>query len=175
MEVLRAPEPARTINVSTRRHPEAFAVIDACDYDRLAQFKWTATAKSGKRRSVIYAVRRVTEAGRSFIVRMHCEVMGEKHIDHIDGAGLNNQRSNLRVCTNAQNQQNRKVGFGASRFKGVSWHKASSKWRATIVVERKQKALGYFRAEEDAARAYDAAASVIFGAFSALNFGGANG
>ena len=172
---IKAGAAVRVIDASTRRYPNAFAIVDASDYDRLAKFKWTATAKTGKHRSVIYAVRHVKEAGRSFNVRMHCEVMGEKHIDHLDGDGLNNSRSNLRACTNSQNQQNRKIGFGASQFKGVSWHKATGKWRATIVVERKQKALGYYRAEEDAARAYDAAAVANFGQFASPNFGGTNG
>ena len=47
-------------------------------------------------------------------------------------------------------------------FHGVSWDKTSSKWRAKIESDGKQKSLGYFeataRGEVDAALAFDAAA-----------------
>ena len=45
----------------------------------------------------------------------------------------------------------------SSRFLGVSWHKAQRKWRARLYVhsERKDHFLGFFAAEEAAARARD--------------------
>ena len=60
-------------------------------------------------------------------------------VDHRDGNGLNNCRSNLRICRNVQNQWNkRKRANTASEFKGVTWHKATKKWRARITVDKKQ-------------------------------------
>jgi len=56
---------------------------------------------------------------------------------------------------------------GASRFKGLSWHKAYKKWEVKIKKNGKSISLGYFDDEEDAARCYDADA-VSFG--RALNF-----
>ena len=42
-----------------------------------------------------------------------------------------------------------------SRFTGVSWYKAGAKWEAYIRFQGKQKSLGYFFDENEAARAYD--------------------
>mmetsp|Transcript_35973 Transcript_35973/g.80906 ORF Transcript_35973/g.80906 Transcript_35973/m.80906 type:complete len:476 (-) Transcript_35973:210-1637(-) len=43
----------------------------------------------------------------------------------------------------------------SSRFKGVSWHVKSRKWKAAITVNGKHQSLGYFASEEDAARKFD--------------------
>eukprot|EP00618_Florenciella_parvula_P009066 CAMPEP_0119528176 /NCGR_PEP_ID=MMETSP1344-20130328/42442_1 /TAXON_ID=236787 /ORGANISM="Florenciella parvula, Strain CCMP2471" /LENGTH=83 /DNA_ID=CAMNT_0007567525 /DNA_START=95 /DNA_END=343 /DNA_ORIENTATION=+ len=43
----------------------------------------------------------------------------------------------------------------ASRFRGITWYKKSSKWKAQITVAGKFKHLGYFETEEQAARAFD--------------------
>ena len=48
-------------------------------------------------------------------------------------------------------------GF-VSEFFGVSWHKQSGRWRASIREDGKQHNLGYFDDEQEAARAFDAAA-----------------
>jgi hypothetical protein len=58
----------------------------------------------------------------------------------------------------------------SSIYKGVSWDKEARKWCAGIMVEKKRIHLGYFKNEQDAAKAYDAAAKRIFLSFAALNF-----
>lgn len=58
---------------------------------------------------------------------------------------------------------------GQSRFKGVCITRAG-KWRAVIYIGRKQKYLGVFDSEYDAARAYDAAAVQHFAEGAKLNF-----
>lgn len=56
-----------------------------------------------------------------------------------------------------------------SRFKGVSWHKAASKWVASIQKDKKQFHLGSFATEEDAAMIYDKKALELFGEHAHLN------
>ena len=56
-----------------------------------------------------------------------------------------------------------------SEFVGVAWAVRQEKWKAQIVAGGRTKALGYFATEEDAARAYDAAAAL---ASKPLNFPG---
>ncbi|CAM9215161.1 unnamed protein product [Sphacelaria rigidula] len=60
---------------------------------------------------------------------------------------------------------------GQSRFKGVCITRAG-KWRAVIYIGRKQKYLGVFDSEFDAARAYDHAAVEHFAEGAKLNFPG---
>ena len=66
---------------------------------------------------------------------------------------------------------------GPSRFRGVIWHKSNSKWEARIYEAGKQRFLGYYTSEAEAARVYDEAALRLTG--RAVNFpigpGGAAG
>lgn len=74
----------------------------------------------------------------------------EEDIDHVNGNRLDNSIRNLRAATRGENHQNR----GGSSYTGASWHSKAGKWRATIVVGGKQKHLGYYSSQEDAASAY---------------------
>jgi len=44
------------------------------------------------------------------------------------------------------------------QFKGVTFHQRSQKWRVQLSVDGKQRLLGSFKTELEAARAYDDAA-----------------
>lgn len=69
-------------------------------------------------------------------------------------------------------RSSRKRCDGTSKYKGVSRCRNSEKWIAGIKDPsvQKRKHLGTFSNEEDAARAYDAAAREFFGCHAALNF-----
>ena len=157
----------KAIDVSTRKFKNTFALVDDEDFDSLSRHKWSAS----KPQNVIYAIRSVIHGGKRTTVRMHSEILSGtgKAIDHIDGNGLNNTKANLRFCSNSQNLMNIKAGRGTSKLKGVSWHKRSGMWRATIVVNKRQISLGYFHCEQEAGRAYDDAAVFYFGEFASVN------
>lgn len=92
-------------------------------------------------------------------------------VDHADGDGLNNCRSNLRICDYRSNACNRRPHCNSnSRFKGVHWHSRDEVFIARIYVNYREIHLGTFRDEIAAARAYDAAAVEHHGAFARLNF-----
>lgn len=147
-----------------------YTLVDDSDYDELNSHKWHAL-KDG---NTYYAVRTVYVKRKGKTVRMHREIMqtpSEMETDHIDGNGLNNVRNNLRNCTKSQNLSNRKPNTTSSSiFKGVSWRKASCKFVAQIQSNGKKISLGYFKKEEDAAHAYDAAAIKYHKEFANLNF-----
>lgn len=92
-------------------------------------------------------------------------------VDHKNGDGLDCCSCNLRPGPQKLNIANcRKWSRATSScFKGVSRYSAS-KWRVHIKVGRKKKHLGYFKAEAEAARAYDKAAFTAWGEYANLNF-----
>ena len=92
----------KKLDISTVKHPETYARVDDIDYEWAKLFKWTAE----ERPTGMYAVRRF----KGSTVRLHREVVrarAHEQVDHRDGDGLNNLRSNLRICNNGENQQNR--------------------------------------------------------------------
>jgi hypothetical protein len=91
-------------------------------------------------------------------------------VDHRDGNGLNNQRQNLRSCTNQQNTFNMRKTRGSSRFKGVFFCKNSRKWKAEIGLNKKKVCAGRYADELTAALAYDLAALSLHKDFARPNF-----
>jgi hypothetical protein len=92
----------------------------------------------------------------------------KEFIDHIDGNKTNNNIENLREATNQQNgfnrgpQKNNKLGI-----KGVK--KYRNKYKATIVINGKEKYLGMFFTIEEARLVREEAEKKIFKEFSVLN------
>lgn len=148
-----------------------FATVDDADFEFLSKWKWRALDTQRVRVSEsFYAIR----GGRNSVY-MHREIAKRigfdesKQVDHMDGDGLNNKRSNLRACTNGENMRNaRKTANRSSQYKGVHWNKHAKKWQARIHV-LKTTHLGYFDDEETAAKAYDEAARKHYGSFARLN------
>jgi hypothetical protein len=116
-----------------------------------------------------YAFRNCRVAGKKRMVLMHRLIMNapaDLYVDHRDGDGLNNRRTNLRLCTNSQNQMNRHVVRSASGRKGVTWNKSVQKWQASIKKDRRSYYLGCFSSLDEAEAAYLSAAAEMFGEFA---------
>lgn len=86
------------------------ALLDDEDYERAAQFKWSATlnAKPG-RKEKWYAHRKERFEGRIRTVYLHRWLVACPPgfvVDHRNADGLDNQRENLRIVTQAENLRN---------------------------------------------------------------------
>jgi hypothetical protein len=150
------------------------AFVDDDMANEINKNKW-AILKGGKDKSYVYAVRRKRVGGKREHILMHRQIMGLKKgdnfdIDHINHNGLDNRKCNLRVCSRSQNQHNRKSSINSSSiYKGVSWDKDRSMWRATIADNSTDFQLGRYLTEIEAAEAYNRKAIELFGEFAFLN------
>lgn len=146
------------------------ALVDDADFEELSKYKWYAERSS----NTFYAMRNVRKNFHYVSVRMHKQIMKppkNKQADHRDHNGLNNQRENLRICTQQQNNMNQRKRVGLSSiYKGVHLYRFGKKWVARIRLNKRTINLGHFKWEADAAKAYDVKAKELFGEFAYLNF-----
>ncbi len=135
------------------------AIVDDEDFEYLNQWKWYANNNNGK----FYVRKRfLLSNGKVSKVLMHRFIMKPNKdmvIDHLDGNPLNNQKTNLRICTQSENNKNRNCNINnRSGFKGVYWFERAKKWRTHIRNNKKIIYLGCYINIIDAANAYNAAA-----------------
>lgn len=91
-------------------------------------------------------------------------------IDHIDRNPQNNTIENLRIITHRKNLQRAGKGKrGSSEFKGVSWNQKQQKWLAYIYDNGKNRYLGSFESESEAAESYNSAVLSTFGEMAFMN------
>lgn len=148
------------------------ALIDDEDAERVLRHRWYVVRNEKGRRYYAYRNARRKRGYRT--VSMHRFILNAPpgaQVDHINRDGLDNRRSNLSLATASQNhwnsgrQINNKTGF-----KGVYWCKKDKRFRAVIKRYGAQRCVGGFSTAIEAARAYDAAARLLFGEFARLNF-----
>ncbi len=140
------------------------ALIDDEDWPLVAGFKWYAH----RNRRTMY----VEHCDGRFNVKLHRLITSAApgvEVDHRNGDGLDNRRSNLRVATRSQNRCNGITRMNKSGYKGVTV-RSSGRCHAVVTVQGRRLFLGSFSTPEDAARAYDAAARELHGEFARLNF-----
>ena len=137
------------------------ALVDDEDYERLSQYKW-------------YAVWDGHHWRAATTLQMARVVMGNPEgmvVDHKNRNGLDNQKANLRICTQSENCRNafKRRGKASSRFRGVNLYRPTGRWMARVGIHGKRIFLGYFDTEIEAARAYNKAAKEHHGGFACLN------
>jgi hypothetical protein len=84
---------------------------------------------------------------------------------HENKNGLDNRRGNINGGTSRQNQR----ASGCRRYRGI--YARGNRWHVCISIKGKNKFLGAYDSQEEAAQAYDKAAIIHFGIKAAqLNF-----
>jgi hypothetical protein len=154
------------LDVSTPTYSNKTAIIDIDDLELiLSMGKWSYSNTTG------YVV---TQYKTKSSVTLHRTVMKAKgrfnFVDHINHNRLDNRKSNLRICTPAENNRNSsKSKNKSSKYRGVSYHKRDKRWRAKTTYNKKSVHIGSFKTEIEAAIAYNIWAKKHFKEFANLN------
>jgi hypothetical protein len=118
-----------------------------------------AATKVGKK--TLYMHRLIAKARRGEIV------------DHINRDKLDNRRCNLRIATPSENAANQRSSVtNSTGYRGVFRHRSG--FRSQVYIKRMPVRGRTRRTAVEAARDYDALASLHYGEFAQLNFGGAD-
>ncbi len=160
----------KKIDISTKKYPNIFALVDDEDYERINKYKW----HTRKIHNVLYVSRTIYIKGfKPLRIDMHREIMryvGDKVIDHINHNGLDNTKGNLRICTQHQNVMNKRIqSNNTSGYKGVWYRKDRGKWKAEIWLHGKKISLGHHTNKKAAAIKYNEAAIKLYGEYACLN------
>ena len=157
------------------------ALIDVGDADLVRRIRWRLQRSASNGLSYARASQPGAE-GRSRTLYLHRLLLDAPPgfvVDHINHNGLDNRRSNLRLCSIRENHRNQRQSKSqrVGGYKGTFWDNTKRRWIAAINAgavkadgRSRRIQIGSFRVAEDAARAYDRAALQYFGEFAALNF-----
>mgnify|MGYP001229239520 CR=1 FL=1 len=138
-------------------------LVDDEDFDELSKYRWVISGG--------YAKHEFWKDNKPNPTLIHRFILGQlaenKIVDHIDRNPLNNQKSNLRICTQSENifnsprKKNNKSGFV-----GVRFYQQQNKWEAYIMKDRKKYNLGRYDTIEKAIKARADAERLLFPNFN---------
>ena len=136
---------------------KARTLIDLDDVGKVKNYRWGLTD-----RDKYVEMRRPRTKLHRFI--MDCP--DDMVVDHINGDGLDNRKSNLRICTQAENTRNHsKPCNNTSGYIGVSYGEPYGKWHAYITYNGRRITLGYYDTIVEAAEARRQAEIEYFGEY----------
>lgn len=138
--------------------------FDTDDLDKFQQFKrhishgYLVNRSGYKKKTTTYFHRLVMNAKDGGVV------------DHINRDKLDNRKSNLRVCTQAENVINKRLQKNnTTGYRGVHLYKRVNRYQAYIKKDGKRRHIGMFPTAEEAAKEYNKHAIKLFGEFAVLN------
>jgi hypothetical protein len=158
----------KKINISTKKYPNKFAIVDDEDYIKLLNYgNWyfDNNKHKGNATSVSHGHK---EKMHRFL--MNCPI--GKIIDHVNGDTLDNRKCNLRICDYINNSHNRGPNKDkkSSQYKGVfRFDSKRNPWVVRIGYNGRYYNIGYFKTEKQAAKQYNCAARIFHGEFAYLN------
>jgi hypothetical protein len=161
-----------TMQIRLVNTDHAVTTVDEEDLERVMQYEWSLHVDAWNS----YAYRWDYVDGQRVRIHLHRFILNAPDgmkVDHADGNGLHNTRTNLRLATDSQSCANRGKWSGtSSQYKGVSFRKdkKARPWASYIRSGYLLKHLGLYATELEAAKAYDKAAAETFGEFARLNF-----
>jgi hypothetical protein len=146
-----------------------FALVDNDDFEKLNEYFWHVVSNS---HGHIY-VRSGMSPNHKIMHRLIVNAKKGEQVDHINHNTFDNRKSNLRICTHAENCQNAyKRKDNSSGYKGVNYYEGNRNkkhWVARIQINGKRVFLGCYKTSIDAAKAYNEAAKNYHGEYALLN------
>lgn len=154
-EIILKEDYAVIILYNNKSEPIAESLIDIEDIDKIKNSKWCKDKNNY-----------VKNSNQEYLHRI---IMGESDlfIDHINGNKLDNRKSNLRICCNADNLKNRVKlpSNNTSGILGVRYRADRDKWYAEIQFNKQKINLGSYIKKEDAIKARLEAEIKYFGIY----------
>lgn len=142
------------ITINSKKFGIKKTCIDLDDIEKCKKYVWYLDYD---RTSDKFYIRGSMENKQS--ISLHRYLMNcPKHlkIDHKDCNPLNNRKSNLRICTDALNAQNRDGAYRTNKscgIRNVTWMKRNKKWQVALSLNKKRIYIGLFKNLEDAKQA----------------------
>lgn len=131
-----------------------FALVDDDDYARISKQSWSFHHMG-------YAVRGKPQISMH---RFIFEAKPEQMVDHINRDKLDNRKSNLRFCTQRENQYNSRPRRAIP--KGIYWRESRQAWIVRVKKDGERVFVGYFKDFEKAKDACTRAVKEFHGEFA---------
>lgn len=123
--------------------------IDTKNIERVSQHTWSIEGYPSR----IY----VSHRGRKITnLKLHRFIMNcpeDMVIDHCNRDRLDNRESNLKICTLAENLQNKSktnISNKSSGIKNIVWDKSRNKWKVSIEKNGQRHNIGRYDSLEEA-------------------------
>jgi len=130
--------------------------FDLDDYDKIKNYRWYVTKKGYVASSYLPSGSKKDGKISIAMHRIITNCIDKKLVpDHINHINYDNRKSNLRVVTYSQNNQNKiiyKKNTSSGRM-GVCWQKSINKWYSYININKRRINLGYYEKLDDAIKA----------------------
>lgn len=122
-------------------------LIDEEDYDRVSKYNWFINNQPNTK----YCQANISINGKKKKLILHRFIMGLEHgnklvVNHKDGNGLNNAKSNLEICDQKYNQQsiNTKKNFGTIYIR----ENRPKKYVARVYINKKKYQKSFYTRPE---------------------------
>ncbi len=126
------------------------ALVDDEDFEEMNKIRWFHFQTNGNTYAITKLQDKQTKQRKTKY--MHRLVLGapsHMQVDHINHNGLDNRKSNLRLCTNKENQRNRRVQKNNKLGVSGVW-RSGNKYGVSISVDGNRKHIGLFDTLEQA-------------------------
>ena len=154
----------KKIKIYSKKHGNKYIILDEEDYEKIKKHSWCLDKQPNK--NIFYVKNSSLGKIYNFLMNPPKGML----VDHFNHNTLDNRKCNLRICTRSQNGMNQfPMKNKTSKYKGATWNKSTNKWHSKIKLNRKTIHLGRWKTQRQAAKAYNCAASILFGEFAYLN------